>query len=327
MKKVNIGLIGLGYIGKTHLYNCLRLENINLIAVADVSKSALRNAKDLGVANTYDNYQKLLDNPEIDAVIISLPTHLHAKCAIAAAEANKHVLIEKPIARTSLEAKDILSKIHSKNLKIMVGHPLKFSEQFIQLKEKIQNGELGQIQTAYAVNINSGPFVHRAETGAPAPVPDWWWKKEFTGGGALIDLGSHMINIAQWCFGEVSDAKSYLGYRFNLENEDYAISVLKFKQGPIVTVNVGWYSEQSCIQMDVHGTGGHSVAGFSVPSKIKTVMQLLLRRTPSFYLPFVREIQHFTECVLKDQQPEPSGEDGLKDLQVIEKAYANSIII
>jgi predicted dehydrogenase len=116
-----------------------------------------------------------------------------------------------------------------------------------------------------------------------------------------------------------------LGYRFNLEQEDHAICFLKFKEGQVVTVNVGWYSRQTQVQLDVHGTGGHATAVATPPSKIKTATQLLLRKTPSYYLPFLKELQHFVESIRRDQQPEPSGEDGLRDLQTIETAYNNSI--
>ncbi len=325
MAKLKLGLIGLGYIGRTHLYNCLKLEEAELIGVADSSKSALNKAKQLGIPNTYDDYQTLLANPDIDAVIIALPTHLHAACAKAAAEAHKHILLEKPIARNSVEGKEILAKTASNNVKLMIGYPLRFSAPYVDLKKRIDNGELGEVQTAYATNINTGPFIHRAETGAPSPVPEWWWKKELTGGGALIDLGSHMINITRWYFGEATDAKSYTGYRFNLEQEDHAISLLKFKAGQVVVINVGWYSQQTKIQLDVHGTGGHSEIFQKQPSKIKTATQLLFRKTPDYYMPFRKEIQHFVESIGKDQQPEPTGEDGLKDLQIIERAYNNSI--
>lgn len=325
MDKINLGLIGLGYIGGVHSYNCLRLEDARLVGVADLSRGALSKAKKQGVPNTYNDYQELLKNPEIDAVIIALPTHLHAKCATAAAEAHKHILLEKPIARSTPEGKEILAAARSNNVKIMIGHPLRFSSPYANLKKRIDNGELGEIQTAYAVNINNGPFIHRAETGAPMPVPDWLWKKDLAGGGALIDLGSHMINLVQWYFGEVTDAKSYLGYRFNLEQEDHAICLLKFREGQVVTVNVGWYSGQTQMRLDVHGTGGHAAAVNVPPSKIKTITQLMLRKTPPFYIPLLKELQHFVESIRKDQQPEPSGEDGLRDLQVIETAYNNSI--
>jgi UDP-N-acetylglucosamine 3-dehydrogenase len=325
MTELNIGLIGLGYIGKTHIYNCLHLEGVKLAAVADISKNALNKAKRIGVPNTYTDYQELLNNPQIDAVIIALPTHLHAKCAIAAAEARKHILLEKPIARSTAEATEILSKARSNNVKIMIGYPLQFSAPFITLKNKIDSGQVGEIQTAYTVNINSGPFIHRAETGAPSPVPDWWWKKDSIGGGALMDLGSHMINLAQWYFGDVVDAKSYLGYRYNMEHEDHAIALLKFKTGQMVTVNVGWYSGQTQMQFDAHGTCGKATASLVTPSKIKTVSKLLLRKTPPYFVPFHRELERFVECITNDVQPAPSGEDGLKDLQAIELAYKNSI--
>jgi UDP-N-acetylglucosamine 3-dehydrogenase len=325
MADLNIGLIGLGYIGKTHIYNCLRLEGVKLAAVADISKNSLNKAKNAGVPNTYTDYQELLNNPQIDAVIISLPTHLHAKCAIAAAEAHKHILLEKPIARSTVEATEILSKVRSNNVKIMVGYPLQFSDPFIALKKKIESGEVGEIQTAYTVNINSGPFLYRSETGAPSPVPDWWWKKESIGGGALMDLGSHMINLAQWYFGDVVDAKSFLGYRYNMEHEDHAIALLKFKTGQVVMVNVGWYSGQTQMQFDAHGTCGKATASFVTPSKLKTVTKLLFRKTPPYFIPFSKELEHFVNSIKNDTQPMPSGEDGLEDLQTIELAYKNSI--
>jgi myo-inositol 2-dehydrogenase / D-chiro-inositol 1-dehydrogenase len=324
MQTTNLGLIGLGYIGKVHIYNSLRLKNARLVGVADISRGALTKAKKMGVENTYDDYQELLRNSEIDAVIIALPTHLHAKCAKAAAEAHKHILLEKPLARSTSEGKEILSAARYNNVKIMIGHPLRFSLPYATLKKTIDSGELGEIQTAYAANINAGPFLHRAETGVPVPVPEWWWKKDLTGGGALLDLGSHMINLAHWYFGDVTDAKCSLGYRFNLEQEDFAICSLKFTGGQVVTVNVGWYSGQTQMQVDVHGTGGHAAAVNVTPSRTKTIMQLLLRKTPPYYLPFLEELQHFVDSINKDQQPEPSGEDGLKDLQVIEAAYSNS---
>jgi UDP-N-acetylglucosamine 3-dehydrogenase len=325
MSELKIGLIGLGYVGQTHIYNCLHLEGVKLVAVADISKNALKKAENAGVPNTYTDYQELLKNPQVDAVIIALPTHLHAKCAIAAAEAHKHILLEKPIARNTLEGTEILSKVNANNVKIMIGHPLRFSLPFIELKNKLDTGEVGDIQTAYSVNINSGPFIHRAETGSPLPVPDWWWKKEYIGGGALIDLGSHMINLAQWYFGDVINAKAYLGHRFNMEYEDHAIALLKFKYGQTVVVNVGWYSGQTQIQFDVHGTCGKAAALLDNPSKIVTATKLILKKTPPYFIPFYKELEHFVESIKKDQQPQPSGEDGIKDLQVIEMAYKNSI--
>ena len=326
MRKINLGIIGMGYIGKTHLLNCLRLENAAPVAVADVSKKALSNAKELGVPNTYANYHELLQNSDVDAVIIALPTHLHAECAEAAAESHKHILLEKPIARNTLEGQQILSAAQKNNIKLMIGHPDRFVDDNQVLKNRIENGELGEIQVAYATNIGSGPFLHRQGGDAPVPVPEWWWKKELTGGGALIDLGSHKINLLHWFFGDVVDVKCYMGYRYKLEMEDHALCTLRWASGLVAVVNVGWFSQQSVDRLDVYGTVGCASAGRAEQSKIKTALQLMLRRPTSYLMSHLHELEYFVDCLQKDEQPQnTSGEEAIKDLEVIERAYKNQI--
>ena len=325
MDKVKLGLIGLGYIGKVHLLNCLKLREAQLVAVADVSPKALNMAKKMGVAKIYQDCHELLQDSEIDAVIIALPTYLHAECAKIAAENHKHVLLEKPLARNVNEGKEILSTTKKYGVKLMIGHSARFNASYMNLKKEIESGKLGDIQVAYAINVSSGPFVHRSEAGAPKPVPEWWWKKDLTGGGVLIDLGSHMINLTRWFFGDVLDAKSYLGYRYNLELEDYAICVLKFKGGQVAIINVGWFSQQTNIKFEVYGTAGHATASSNPPNKIVTAIRLILGRTPTFYVSYLNELQHFADSIRLDFNPLPSGEDGLKDLEVIEKCYTNAV--
>lgn len=325
MAKTSLGLIGLGYVGRIHLQNCLKLKKAQLTAVADVSKQALKVARKLGIPNTYENYLELLNKSNVDAVIIALPTHLHAESAKAAAECHKHVLLEKPLARNTAEGKEILDAANKHNIKLAIGYALRFSPPYQELKNRIESGELGEIQIAYAADIGTGPFVHRAGTDAPTPVPEWRWKKELTGGGALLDQGSHMINLTRWYFGNVVEAKSYLGHRLNLEQEDHAICLLKFDRGQIGLINVGWFSMQNRLEIEVYGTAGHATTTCNQPRRIETALRLLLRKTPSLYMPYLREIQHFVDCIQKDEQPQSSGEDALKDLEVIERAYANQV--
>lgn len=106
----------------------------------------------------------------------------------------------------------------------MIGYPLRFSTAFNNLKKEVENGTIGEVETAHATYISTGPFMHRAEAYAPIPVPEWWFKKELTGGGALIDLGSRIINLLRWYFGEITDIKGYFEHRYNLDLEDNAIS-------------------------------------------------------------------------------------------------------
>lgn len=325
MRKVRLGLIGLGYIGKVHLRNCLKLDSAELVAVSDISKKALNKAKKLGVQKTYKDYKMLLNDKSIDAVIIALPTYLHLPCAKQAAESGKHILLEKPLARNVTEGKEIISAANKNSVKLMIGYPFRFSPSFQALKDRIESGELGEVQVAHAVNISSGPFMHRAEGDIPRPVPEWWMNKELTGGGALIDLGSHMINLTRWYFGEIKNIKAYLGHRFNLDFEDHAICIANFASGTKTIINVGWFSQKTMLGVELYGTVAHASAYHSAPSKIITALQLILRKTPKYFISHRTELQHFINCLINDVKPQPSGEDGLKDLEVITTAYKNQI--
>lgn len=327
MYKIRLGLIGLGYIGKVHLRNCLKLDSAELVAVSDVSNKALSLAKKMGIKNTYSDYKMLLNDKSIDAVIIALPTYLHLSCVKEAAEAGKHILIEKPLAKNVEEGKEIVSAIKKNGIKLMVGYPFRFSPSFQALKDKIESGELGEVQIAYATNIGSGPFMHRAEGDIPHPVPEWWMNKELTGGGALIDLGSHMINLTRWYFGEVNDIKAYLGYRFNFDFEDHAICIANFASGTTAIINVGWFSQTTALGVELFGTVAHASAYHSAPSKVITALQLILRKTPKYFISHRKEVSYLVQCIKEDLQPSPSGEDALKDLEIIEQAYKSQIFL
>jgi len=325
MKKIGLGIIGLGYVGQIHLRHAQKIANAHVIAVADLSKKALKKARNNGIKNTFISYEEMLKLPELDAVIIALPTHLHLKCVRDAAEAGKHIFLEKPMARNAREAKEILSIVQKNNIKLMMGYPLRFNKQFQTLKKKIYDGTLGDIEIAIANYISSGPFFHRAEANAPIPVPEWWFNKELTGGGALIDLGSHIINLLRWYFGEITDIKSHLGYRFNMPFEDKAICLTKFQNDTTAIINVGWFLQGYQLKIELIGTVNHTTVQHKPSNPISTAIQMLTTGTSQFHHAHKAELQHFVESLIKDKTPTPTGEDGLKDLEAIEKAYKNQI--
>lgn len=324
---MKLGLIGLGSIGKVHLHNCLRLKNAKLVSVADSSKKALRYAREAGIKNVLKDHNKLLDDERIDAVIVSVPNFLHLECAKNAAEAGKDIFLEKPLARNVMEGKQILSHVKRAGVKLMVGYPSRFHEAFTKLRDDIQSGVLGDIEIASATNISTGPFSPRGEMGRPAPVPKWWFSRELMGGGALLDLGIHAISLFRWYFGDITDVKSYLGYRFNMDFEDHAVGFLKFKDGPIATVNVGWFSKDSRVSVELYGTVKHTSIVRSSPSVLETVIDDVRRKLGKIEHSierYYRELQYFVGCVSSDTPPSPSGEEGLSDLQIISKAYENA---
>jgi len=322
---VRLGLIGLGYIGKIHLRHCLNLESVELVAVSDLSKKALNFAKRMGAKKTLSKYQQLLEDPSIDAVIIALPTYLHASCAKSAAEIGKDILVEKPLARNVTEAREIISMARRNDSKVMVGYDMRFSPPFCALKEKIESGILGDVQIAYASNIGAGPFFHRAELGMPKPVPTWWFQKELTGGGALMDLGCHIINLFRWYFGGIASIRSYLGYRYNLDIEDQATCIARFISGPVAVINVGWFSQESQKKVELFGTVRHAIACRTAENRVLAAMKLLATRSTQYESTYLRELQYFVHCVKHDLPPSPSGNDALKDLEAISLAYKNQI--
>ncbi len=327
MKKIRVGLIGLGYIGKVHLRSCLKNDSAELVAVSDVSKKALNIAKKMGVKTTYTDYKDILADDSIEAVIIALPTFLHLPCATEAAEAGKHIMLEKPIAKNVEEGKQILSTVEKNNVKLMVGYPFRFFAPFQALKDQIDQAEFGEIPIAYATNIASGPFFHRADGHIPRPIPEWWFNKELTGGGALIDLGCHMINLSRWYFGEVTNVQAHLGYKYGFDFEDHASCILQFDSGTKAIINVGWFAQTTTLEVEVFGTVKHALTYHIPPSRVITALQLILRRTPKYFTPHYTGLAHFIDCIQTDSQPSSTGYDGLKDLEVIEQAYKNQIYL
>jgi predicted dehydrogenase len=327
VKTVKLGIIGLGYIGQIHHRHSLEIPNAEVVAVADVSAKALNKAKKAGVKKAFTNYEDLLKDMEIDAVIIALPTHLHLKCAVQAAEAGKNIFLEKPMARTVKEAKEILSAVEKNSVRLMMGYPLRFNKELCSVKDKMDKGLIGDVENAHATLVSSGPFFHRAEGYAPVPVPEWWWNKDLTGGGVLIDFGSHLINLLRWYFGEITDIRSYLGYRFNMDFEDSAICLAKFDSGTVAVINVGWFSQGYTLKIDFLGSVATASVQHSPSNKLLTAIQMLATGRSKFYQPHLDELQYFLNCIINDFSPSPSGQDGLKDLEAISQAYKNQICL
>jgi len=324
MEYVKIGLIGLGYMGKTHLRNALKIDNVKVMSVADTSDRALKHAKDMGIKQVYKDYKEMLNKSDIDAVLVSLPTFLHKECIDYISESNKHVLMEKPLARDVIEGKYIVDKIERQGLKLMVGYPLRFTPYLIDVKKEIESGSLGFIQNIHAVRVGSGPYFHRDSEGHPIPVPEWWFSKEKTGGGVLLDTGCHSINLLRWYFGDIVNIYSSFGYKYGLEVEDQALCFIEFSNGTRGTLTLNWASQSDLLQISLYGTISHKLVYKKPTSKPITALQMLFG-TSSYWVPYLQEVKHFADCIINDENPEPSGEDGLKDLIAIDLAYKNII--
>lgn len=324
-EKLGLGIIGLGERGRIHLRNCLHLKNAKLVGVADSSKISIKYAKDRFVKKCYLNYEDLLKNEAIDAVVISLPNFLHLESAVKAIEAGKDIFLEKPLAPSIKEGGDIVSSVAKNKVKLMLGYDMRFQPKLKELREEIADGFFGEVEVAEATIVGSGPFSERRDAHRPNPVPDWWFDKELVGGGALLDIGCHMIDLFSWYFGEVESAQCYLAYKFNMSVEDLAACTLRFKNGPITIINAGWFSRDIISLVNICGTAKNAAVRIYPSGPLSVIWKDVKNKLgwlndDSDYL----SLKNFVECLQKDESPHPSGEEGLVNLQIIELAYKNA---
>lgn len=340
---IKVGIIGLGRMGMLHMMNCLKIEGVKVVAVADSSKKALNKAKAAGVDRLYRDYHELLNHAsDIDAVVISLPNFLHFECIQLALENGLDVFAEKPMARNMEECREILRLVEKTGRKFMVGHVMRFRDAFENMKEKVDNGFIGSLEVVTAEEIINGPFAHPR---VPAPVADWWFDPKKSGGGVLLDLGCHLIDLFRFFVGEDCDVVfSQLDHKFSLPVEDGAIVVLRsLVSSTSGIINVGWYQKTIYPQFDfnlrLHGNAGYLAFEDYAPKNmywhaVKEGTKNLLRRIVGmkirplsytyYYEAYYKELCHFFDCVEHDLNPVVSAVEGLKTMELIDKAYRDS---
>jgi len=255
---LKVGLIGIGHMGGLHLMNALHIDDIKVMAVADKSE---RNRKSVEKYNlkTYEDYGDLIDAEELDAVIISLPNFLKKESVFRAAESKLDIFLDKPLARNFIEGQEIVQKIRKENVRLMVGANYRYFDCVERLKKSFDEGRIGNVAIATSELILNGPISHGV---VPTPIPEWWFDKEMSGGGALLDLGYHLLDLLFWMFGDLQVNYSNLGHELNLPVEDKSTVVLESKnKSTTCLVNVGWFSRSIFpdfnFRINLHGTAGY----------------------------------------------------------------------
>ena len=335
---IKVGVIGLGRMGMLHLINSLKIEGVRVEAATDTSKKALSKAKHLGVNKVFEDYHKMLNNASnMDAVIISLPNYLHFESVRLALEEGLNVFVEKPLANTPEECQEIVKLVKKSGRKLMVGHCFRFLEVIEKMKESLDKGFIGRLEVATLEEVINGPFAHPR---VPAPVSDWWFNPKKSGGGALLDIGYHMIDLFRFFAGDAEVIFSSLDYKFSLPVEDGAIVILRSSSCSAKgIVNVGWYQQTIFPKYNfraiLHGNAGFLSSDHLVPRNLyshalKEGTKNLLRRIVGkrirylsytyYYEPFYRELEHFFNCIKRDSDPLVSVEDGLRTVELIQQA-------
>ena len=254
---LKVGVAGIGHMGFLHLLSCLKMPHIKVKGVAD--KSA-RNRKHLSQykIRAYKDYRDLIDNEDLDCLIISLPNFLKKECVDYASEKNIDIFLDKPLSRNYVEAKQIADKIRRKGTRLMVGSNYRYHPSVRKIRGLWEDGRIGDVHLANFELIMNGPFSHPL---TPRPIADWYLDPLMAGGGALLDLGYHLIDLNVWFFGKCDILFSHLQNILHLPVEDASTVVLRSKDSGVVSVlNSGWFSKmifpEFNFRVNLHGTAG-----------------------------------------------------------------------
>lgn len=238
MQELELGVLGVGGIGKVHLQSAQHVDGVSVVAAADAVERNRRHAARLGVDRTYDDYTRLLGAESLDAVVVALPPFLHADATIAAANAGCHAFVEKPFARTVEEADTMIAAADRHGVAVGVDHTVRYQPDIRRMKDRYDEGSLGHVPQCSLVRVNTGPFAGPPDPGA---TPDWQLDPHATGGGALMDLGVHLFDVLSWFFGELSVAYARTDNQLNTPFEDTATVVLTAASDTVAVLRCGFY--------------------------------------------------------------------------------------
>ena len=200
MKTVHIGIIGVGGIAKKHILELTSYEDAKIVAICDVNPRAIAEKNEqlqLPAEKCYENYMDLINDPEVDAVEICTPNHLHAPMALAALEAGKPVNLEKPIAMSYEEALQILDAEKKSSAFGMTCFSYRFKPAVRYAKHLVDSGAIGKIVGVNVAYLKSSAFWEGRRL-------EWRFVKEYAASGVIGDLGVHLIDLAQLLAGEVT---------------------------------------------------------------------------------------------------------------------------
>ena len=319
-KKVRFAVVGLGHIAQVAVLPAFKtVRNAELVALVSGDGEKLSKVgRKLKIKHLYpyEEYSRALSN--VDAVYIALPNHLHCEYAVRAAAAGVHVLCEKPMAPTSRECREMIEAANQNNTKLMVAYRLHFEAGNLKAVEIARSGKLGCIR---AFTSEFAQQVADNNIRVTEPVS--------RGGGPLYDMGVYCINAARYLFRaeplEVSAiAESRIDQRF--EQVEEMISVVMRFPGERLASFTCSFGAADVSRYTLLGTKGMLRAdpAFEYAEGIRLDVTVG-EKTKKLRFPkrdqFAAEIEYFSNCIVRDKEPEPSGLEGLADVRVIEAIY------
>lgn len=329
VRPVGIAPVGLGGISDTFMRACAKSSAINItgLVTGHPQEKGPKYSALYGVPSrsiyTYDTFDRIRDNPEIEAVYIGLPNSMHCEFTVRAAEAGKHVLCEKPMAISSAECQKMIDACRKANVKLMIAYRLQYDPTIAEAREILRSGNVGRL-----VSVGAGYF-NEEHAGR------WRLTRALGGGGSLLDLGIYPLNTIRYLLGEEPMAFtaeiSTVDHSGKFAEVEQSIQwTMKFPSGIMAGCGCS-YGARGVNYLHVNAENGHlemqpaysfdglrvnAMTGFSTVAQNEEIDS-----TGKHPFQFTLEAEHFAACVRNNTQPQTPGEEGLKDLLAIEAIY------
>jgi predicted dehydrogenase len=324
---MKIAFAGAGYIINIQARAAQVQKGVELAAVAEkFPDRATALAEKFHIKNQYETIDQLLKAGNVDALVIGTPNFLHAPQAIAALNADVHVLVEKPMAMNAREAEKMIEASDKSGAILMVAHCWRFDEEVLWLKK--QTKKLGKIvrTKGYGIHANWGPA-------------GWFTQKQLAGGGALADMGIHALDTARFLLGDPKPVSVYakLGTHYKpFDVDDTGMIIVEWENGATSYVESGWWQPhmdgpEAATQL--YGTRGF---GQLFPTQLE-LPDLKAQRVnliqSGFDFPrlehcpqsmYDAQMAYFIQCIRKKKAPAPGAAEGLTNMKVVDAAYKSS---
>jgi predicted dehydrogenase len=331
-KKVGYAIIGLGRIAGHFMEAIQQSPNSKVTALVSGHRDkAERIAEKYGVPKSsiynYENMDAFRDNKDVDAVYVALPNSMHAEYTIRSAKAGKHVLCEKPMSATVKEAEEMIAACKAANVKLMIAYRCHYEPTNLKAIKMIRDGNIGEVQSI------------QSAFGFSCNPTDWRLSKPLAGGGPMMDVGIYSLNATRYLTGEEPAGITAYTHtsasdpRFKTVEENI-VWTTKFPSGILATCNTTYGAPMQGYYR-VHGSKGvlevteaFSYEGLVLKAEYEDaqgkrvkVEEATPEKDPA---QFVREADHFSDCVLKNLTPKTTGDEGLKDLTYIRQIYQSA---
>jgi len=330
---MRIGIVGFGKMGMLHGALLNSIEGVEITGVADNSRMVLKAFKSvLPHIKYFALYEDLLDQCSLDAVIISTPSFSHIPIAKYAASRNVNIFIEKPMSSSLEQATDLYELLRGKPLISMIGFSSRYIPTFWKGKEIIESGRLGKIESVRAQAYIADVFSKQK---------GWRYNKDLSGGGVLIDVGVHMIDLLYWYFGKIASVSGSIQNIYSDNVEDEATVHLNFESGLSIDFDCSWSKvgyRRLYLRMEIVGEKGEVIiTDQNLTRKLyksndaegETLKQNYADLYEGYYIDlgepqYSIQMRRFTDNIKRKMKSDVGVETGLYVQKIIDGIYASA---